>query len=315
MFCKPSRGVRTCKAIPVMSLSLPWTWTRKSTVSLVPEQTKRKMGSHRQVKDTEVWRSFTSNILLCWTLLERRCQVQEGEADRSLSEYDSNCNNQYSQCFGMQSGVSLSRSVCLVWSGTIFKSSWWPRTIDRRPHEPGTLKRSNSFGNRMGDSEDSKTIAQVSQEAGSSGEVGKAQHFVTRLSTKNSVGWTLVCRECTHYLTVIHMHSWYVILKIMCALVLLAGLHSKEVTFGTESPKRKGLFQDADFAGNLTDSKSTSGGVWCIFGSQTHVPIHGHARNNQLFSHSSTQSRSYLIRSWSANGWITALNGTQSLTC
>ena len=88
----------------------------------------------------------------------------------------------------------------------------------------------------MGDSEDSKTIAQVSQEAGS-GEVGKAQHFVTRLSINNSVGLTLVCRECTHYLAVIHMHSWYVILKIMCALVLLAGLHSKEVTFGTESPK------------------------------------------------------------------------------
>ena len=36
---------------------------------------------------------------------------------------------------------------------------------------------------------------------------------------------------------------------------------------------RLGLFQDSDFAGDLEDSKSTSGGVLCIFGSRTFVPI------------------------------------------
>ena len=36
---------------------------------------------------------------------------------------------------------------------------------------------------------------------------------------------------------------------------------------------RLGLFQDSDFAGNLEDSKSTSGGTLCIFGSHTFVPI------------------------------------------
>ena len=30
---------------------------------------------------------------------------------------------------------------------------------------------------------------------------------------------------------------------------------------------RLGLFQDSDFAGDLEDSKSTSGGILCIFGS------------------------------------------------
>ena len=34
-----------------------------------------------------------------------------------------------------------------------------------------------------------------------------------------------------------------------------------------------GLFQDSDFAGDLEDSKSTSGGTLCIFGSHTFVPI------------------------------------------
>ena len=41
---------------------------------------------------------------------------------------------------------------------------------------------------------------------------------------------------------------------------------------------RLGLFQDSDFAGDLEDSKSTSGGTLCIFGSHTAV------------SHSSTES-------------------------
>ena len=35
---------------------------------------------------------------------------------------------------------------------------------------------------------------------------------------------------------------------------------------------KHGLFQDSDFAGDLEDSKSTSGGVLCIFGSHTFVP-------------------------------------------
>ena len=36
---------------------------------------------------------------------------------------------------------------------------------------------------------------------------------------------------------------------------------------------RLGLFQDSDIAGDLEDSKSTSGGTLCIFGSHTFVPM------------------------------------------
>ena len=53
---------------------------------------------------------------------------------------------------------------------------------------------------------------------------------------------------------------------------------------------RLGLFQDSDFAGDLEDSKSTSGGTFCVFGSHTFVPISWCARNKLLFSHSSTES-------------------------
>ena len=53
---------------------------------------------------------------------------------------------------------------------------------------------------------------------------------------------------------------------------------------------RLGLFQDSDFAGDLEDSKSTSGGTFCVFGSHTFVPISWMCKKQTSVSHSSTES-------------------------
>ena len=53
---------------------------------------------------------------------------------------------------------------------------------------------------------------------------------------------------------------------------------------------RLGLFQDSDFAGDLEDSKSTSGGTFCIFGSHTFVPISWMCKKETSVSHYSTES-------------------------
>ena len=53
---------------------------------------------------------------------------------------------------------------------------------------------------------------------------------------------------------------------------------------------RWGLFQDSDFAGGLEDSKSTSGGTLCVFGSHTFVPISWMCNKQTSVSHSSTES-------------------------
>ena len=53
---------------------------------------------------------------------------------------------------------------------------------------------------------------------------------------------------------------------------------------------RLGLFQDSDFAGDLEDSKSTSGRTLCIFGSHTVVPISWMCKKQTAVSHSSTES-------------------------
>ena len=53
---------------------------------------------------------------------------------------------------------------------------------------------------------------------------------------------------------------------------------------------RLGLFQDSDLAGDLEDSKSTSGGTLCIFGSHTRVPIIWMCKKQTSVSHRSTES-------------------------
>ena len=53
---------------------------------------------------------------------------------------------------------------------------------------------------------------------------------------------------------------------------------------------RLGLFQDSDFAGDLEDSKSTSGGTLCVFGSHTFIPISWMCKKQTAVSHSSTES-------------------------
>ena len=53
---------------------------------------------------------------------------------------------------------------------------------------------------------------------------------------------------------------------------------------------RLGLFQDSDITGDLEDSKSTSGGILCVFGSNTIVPICWMCKKQTSVSHSSTES-------------------------
>ena len=53
---------------------------------------------------------------------------------------------------------------------------------------------------------------------------------------------------------------------------------------------RLGLLQDSDFAGDLEDSKPTSGGTLCVFGSHTFVPINWMCKKQTAVSHSSTKS-------------------------
>ena len=58
----------------------------------------------------------------------------------------------------------------------------------------------------------------------------------------------------------------------------------------TAQPCRIGLFQDSDFAGDLEDSKPTSGGPLCFFGSQTFISTSWMCKKQTLVIHSSTEA-------------------------
>ena len=77
----------------------------------------------------------------------------------------------------------------------------------------------------------------------------------------------------------------------------------KQYCYGGNTAKqcRLGLFQDSDFAGDLEDSKSTSGGTLCVFGSHTFVPISWMCKKQTSVSHSSTESE---IISLDAGLWL-----------
>ena len=71
---------------------------------------------------------------------------------------------------------------------------------------------------------------------------------------------------------------------------------------------RLGLFQDSDFAGDLEDSKSTSGGVLCILGSHTFVPMSWMCKKQTSVSHSSTESEIISLDAGSRLDGIPALD-------
>ena len=68
------------------------------------------------------------------------------------------------------------------------------------------------------------------------------------------------------------------------------------------------LFQDYDFAGDLEDSKSTSGGTLCIFGSHPFVPISWMCKKQTSVSHSSTESEIISLEAGSRMDGILALD-------
>ena len=76
----------------------------------------------------------------------------------------------------------------------------------------------------------------------------------------------------------------------------------------TAQPCRLGLFQDSDFAGDLEDSMSTSGGTLCIFGSYTFVPISRMCKKQTCVTHSSTESEIISLDAGLRMGEIPALD-------
>ena len=88
--------------------------------------------------------------------------------------------------------------------------------------------------------------------------------------------WTRACDKCLARLTsYTHFTSAY---KQYCRV----GNTAQQMPIA--------LFPDSDFAGDLEDSKSTSSGTLCVFGSHKFVPISWMCNKQTCVSHSSKES-------------------------
>ena len=88
--------------------------------------------------------------------------------------------------------------------------------------------------------------------------------------------WTKACDErLARLISYIHLTCEY---KQYCCVGV------------TAQQCRLGLYQNSDFAGDLEDSKSTSGEIMCIFGSRTFVPIRWMCKKQTSVSHCSTEA-------------------------
>ena len=70
---------------------------------------------------------------------------------------------------------------------------------------------------------------------------------------------------------------------------------------------RLGQFQDSDFAGDLEDSKSTSGGTLCVFGSHTFVPISWMCKKKNFSFSQFNRIRNHFLRCRIEVGWYTRI--------
>ena len=71
---------------------------------------------------------------------------------------------------------------------------------------------------------------------------------------------------------------------------------------------RLGLFEDSDFAGDLEDSKSATGGLLCIFGSRTFVAISWDVQEANVSITQLYRIRDHIVGCWVACGRLLALD-------
>jgi len=76
----------------------------------------------------------------------------------------------------------------------------------------------------------------------------------------------------------------------MCYIKFNADVHLACYVGDKPSKCKLVLFADASFAGDLKDSRSTSGGILCLMGPNTFVPLQWICKKQGAISHSSTEA-------------------------
>ena len=103
------------------------------------------------------------------------------------------------------------------------------------------------------------------------------QRHISRIPRTNRS----TCGQSMHDLELSHNGTERVtkgLARLMSVLRCTSG-HRQFCHFGTKPVNASKFFQDAILAGDMADSRSTSGGKLCTFGDHTFVRMSWHARN------------------------------------
>ena len=194
-----------------------------------------------------------------WDVLERQCEISNDIVDNYRTMFESR-----------NSAGATEKNPC---SENLSISSW---SYDIEGHARGCVERCCELANKT-----TQQLHKVStpciddhhfkeEELKSVGDLSKVCSYLARIGrpdilwsvnkiVRSITKWTKACdKRLNRLISYIHHTCEY---KQYCHVG------------NTAQQSRLGLFQDSDFAGDLEDSKSTSGGTVFIFGSHTFVPI------------------------------------------
>ena len=102
--------------------------------------------------------------------------------------------------------------------------------------------------------------------------------------------YSMVCEQICTWCHQMNQSLWQTFSTFALFLHHTSEFKQSCLVGNTAQQCRLGLFQDSDFAGYLEDSKSTSGGLLCILGSHSFVPISWMCKKQTSVSHTSTES-------------------------
>ena len=243
--------------------------------------------------------SFLDHVYLGCT--QRQCEISKDIVDNYRTMFESR--------------ISAGATEKLPFSENLRISSW---SYDMEGHAKKCVKRYCELANRT-----TQQLYKVStpciddhhfkeEELKSVGELSKVRSqillkclYLTRIGrsdilwsvnklARSITKWTKACeKRLCRLISYIHHTCEY---KLYC--------HLKN----TAKQCRLRLFQDSDFAGDLEDSKSTSDGTLCVFGSHTFVPISWMCKKQTSVSHSSKESEIISLNAGLRSDGILALD-------
>ena len=219
---------------------------------------------------------------------ERECKPNETIFEEHTKMFESRISAGATEKFTLVGKISRKNSCPILWYGRTYQKS----ALKNSANWQKKVKQLHKFSNPCLDDHQFKK-----EELESEGELSEVCSqtvlkclYLARIGRPDSL-WSLVSKQTGSC----GPQKWTQACDRRLARLISYIHHTQDYrqychVGNTAQRCRLGLFQDSDFAGNLEDSKSTSGGILRLFGSRTFVPVNWMCKTQTSVSHSFTES-------------------------